>query len=111
MDLDGGTIITLLVLAVGVFGSVMDSRKRKRQTVLQRQHPDGEFPDLAETTVAVREETSTAAGPTRVSVTAGVSENSAPAAVPGRSDSGKLHIDKRKLVIYSEIMRPKFDEH
>ncbi|MGI5847320.1 MAG: hypothetical protein ACOX5T_04770 [Candidatus Cryptobacteroides sp.] len=113
MELDFGTIITLIILAVGAVLSV--AGKPKKPNPLPEQWPEilEEDTVFEERTPETRREGAGLPSPT---APVPVSAHKAPAQpvrtdvhAPAVQEKKKLRIDKRNLILYSEIMKPKFD--
>ena len=107
MDLDFGTIITFIILALGAVLSV--AVKPKKPTPLPGQWPEILEEDTvfeAGTPEVLREEAVPLSPSDRKAPTPPAGTDIHAPAVQGKK---KLRIDKRNLILYSEIMKPKFD--
>lgn len=103
-------LLALLAIVVPVTAAVLDSRRKKAANVQVKAHPvtEEEFrslnPEFSEDETETEDEVRASAAPPQ--------EEKAPA-TPAHAISEKPRMsreEKRKLIIYSEIMKPKYDE-
>jgi|GEM_PF-6664670 hypothetical protein len=113
MELDFGTIITLIILAVGAVLSV--AGKTKKSNPLPEQWPEILEKDIVfeEGTPETRRECAGLRSPSAPAPASAYKVPAQPAGTdvhaPVVQEKKKLRIDKRNLILYSEIMKPKFD--
>lgn len=101
MNLCGSDIVTVIVLVISIL-AVIGKRKGPEKHVASRSWAEDLYPDsdLPEDEPKMKEPASCAE----------IRTDDAPEATVVEERNPKLAIDKKKLIIYSEIMKPKFDE-